>query len=108
MPDLARVNAGGGRFDLVLLTAVWMHLDADERGAAMGRVADLAAPAGLVVMSLRHGPVPPGRRMFEVSADETVALAGGSGLAAIHCTEREDMLGRGDVRWTFLAFRAAA
>ena len=28
-----------------------------------------------MIMTLRHGPVPRGRRMFEVSADETVELA---------------------------------
>jgi hypothetical protein len=28
---------------------------------------------GIVIMSLRHGPIPTGRRMFEVSAEETIA-----------------------------------
>ena len=35
-------------------------------------------------MSLRHGPVPPGRRMFDVSAQETADLASMHGLAEIH------------------------
>jgi hypothetical protein len=33
-----------------------------------------------MIMSLRHGPVPLGRRMFEVSAEETKALAQPLGL----------------------------
>ncbi len=60
---------------------------------------------GQILMSLRHGPVPPGRRMFDVSADETIALAAGHGLSAHHCVTREDMLDRADVHWSFLGLR---
>ena len=28
-----------------------------------------------MILSLRHGPVPEGRRMFDVSAEETIQLA---------------------------------
>jgi SAM-dependent methyltransferase len=75
LPDLARVRSRGDSFDLVMLTAVWMHLDLQERRQAMPNLAALVRGSGSVIMTLRHGPVPPGRRMFEVSADETVALA---------------------------------
>ncbi|MBA9855396.1 hypothetical protein D7S65_06330 [Ralstonia insidiosa] len=52
-----------------------MHLDEAERKAAMSAVAGLVRAGGVIVMSLRHGPVPDGRRMFDVSADETIAVA---------------------------------
>ena len=45
----------------------------------MGRIAGLLRPGALVTLLLRHGPVPVGRRMFEVSAEETRA-AGQHGL----------------------------
>jgi SAM-dependent methyltransferase len=80
LPDLALTRARGERFALVMMTAVWMHLDADEREAAMPCVASLLAPGGRLVMALRHGPVPAGRRMFDVSAQETQALAERHGL----------------------------
>lgn len=108
LPDLARTRATGQRYDLILLTAVWMHLDAPERGTAMRALAALLAEGGRVVMSLRHGPVPEGRRMFDVSAAETIALAATQGLTVCHHGEREDMLGREGVRWSFLGFDAAA
>jgi SAM-dependent methyltransferase len=108
LPILAQVGANPDRFDLILLTAVWMHLDEAERGAGMARLAELVAPAGLVILSLRHGPGPAGRRMFAVSGDETEALASRHGLVTARRTERDDALGRGDVRWTFLALRAKA
>ena len=65
-----------------MLTAVWMHLDEDERAAGMASLAGLLAPGGQILMTLRHGPVPPGRRMFDVSAAE-IALAARHGCPAI-------------------------
>lgn len=103
LPDLFRLADRNGTYDLVYLTAVWMHLDAAERAAAMMRVAALLAPNGLVILSLRHGPVPPGRRMFDVSGEETIALAGLHGLVPVFQDLRGDMMGRSNVRWTILA-----
>lgn len=102
LPELAGLRAKGRAFDVIMLTAVWMHLDAAERASGMASLAALLAPQGRILMSLRHGPVPPGRRMFEVSADETFALAAGHGLSRLHLSTREDMLDRGDVHWSFV------
>ena len=96
--------ARGTAFDVVLLTAVWMHLDAPERARAMAAVAPLVAPGGVMTMSLRHGPVPPGRRMFEIAPDEVAGQAATYGLREIHRAERRDMLGRAGVSWSLLAF----
>ncbi len=105
LPDLALLRGQGRAFDVIMLTAVWMHLDADERRLGMQALAALLAPRGQILMSLRHGPVPPGRRMFDVSAQETIALAAGHGLSSHHLSSREDMLDRADVRWSFLGLR---
>jgi SAM-dependent methyltransferase len=105
LPELAAAHALDRRFALVSLIAVWMHLDAAERARAMPRVAQLLQPGGLLVMSLRHGPVPPGRRMFAVGADETRALAAADGLTLMHQGSGPDMLGREGVTLTLLAFR---
>lgn len=105
LPDLIHTRTSGQRYDLILLTAVWMHLDVQQRATAMPALAELLSDDGLIVMSLRHGPVPEGRHMFDVSAEETVALAATHGLSECHCSEREDMLERQDVSWSFLGFR---
>jgi SAM-dependent methyltransferase len=105
LPELAVLRATARRYDLVMATAVWMHLDEGQRAAAMGNIAALMAPRALFLVSLRHGPVPPGRRMFNVSGDETVALAGSHGLSLIHRGGRDDVQGRPDVTWTVLGFR---
>ena len=80
LPDLAALRARKKEFDLVMLTAVWMHLDEAQRELAMPNVSALVRNGGTVIMSLRHGPIPPGRRMFEVLAEETLALAERSNL----------------------------
>ncbi|MFN7023169.1 MAG: class I SAM-dependent methyltransferase [Pseudorhizobium sp.] len=102
LPALARLHSLGESFDLILLTAVWMHLDLEERYSAMKSLAGLVLKGGRISMSLRHGPVPLGRKMFDVSATETVELASSVGLNVIHAVEREDMLGRPEVHWSFL------
>ena len=105
LPDLTRVRERGETFDLVLLTAVWMHLDAEQRERAMPAVASLMRPGGLMKLSLRHGPIPAGRRMFDVSADETSVLAGRHGLAVIHRKARKSLSHAADVQWDVLVFR---
>jgi SAM-dependent methyltransferase len=92
--------------DLVMLTAVWMHLDLGQRERAMTGIAALLRPGALVTLLLRHGPVPAGRRMFEVSAVETRALAAHHGLKTIHDGERPALLGGNAVWWSVLALRA--
>ena len=104
LPDLMLVRRRGEQFDLVLLTAVWMHLDERERCRAMPNVAALVRPGGIVLMSLRHGPVPPGRRMFAVSAEETIGLASRAGLQLLLNRRASSALGTADVSWTRLAF----
>jgi len=106
LPDLDRVHALGERYDIVMLTAVWMHLDLAQRERAMARVAPLVAAGGLTALSLRHGPVPVGRRMFEVTAAETRDLAARHGLTTVHDSEGAALLGGPQVWWSRLAFRA--
>ncbi len=104
LPDLAGLRPMGP-FDVVAMTAVWMHLDAAEREAAMAVIGNLVAPGGLLVLSLRHGPVPPGRHMFAVTGDETVALAARHGFEQVFRAQVPSKLSQPGVSWTKLAFR---
>jgi SAM-dependent methyltransferase len=104
LPDLARVHATGKRFDLVLMTAVWMHLDPEEQERALPRIASLLNPAGRLLMSVRKGPVPPGRRMYPVPIGGLIAHAARLGLSLLQTCDTGDRLGRSDVSWTLLAF----
>jgi hypothetical protein len=107
LPDLLLLRSRKKPFGLAMLTAVWMHLDEDERRRAMPNVRSLLRGGGLLMMSLRHGPVPRGRRMFEVSAQETIELAHIQGLRLVSDmrTESVQQANRDNgVSWTRLAF----
>lgn len=102
LPDLASVR--GKSFDLVWMSAVWMHFFAAERAAMMPIVARLVRPRGALMMSLRHGPLPEGRRMFEVSADDTIALAKANNLEIVLSGDFRSNRAPG-VTWSRLWFR---
>jgi SAM-dependent methyltransferase len=109
LPELARVSAAGIAFDVVMLTAVWMHLDLEQRTRAMPIVASLVRPGGVMIMSLRYGPVPRGRRMFVVSVEETIRLAEAERLQTIvKLASQDGILGRPGVSWSRLAFSREA
>jgi SAM-dependent methyltransferase len=105
LPHLECLTGRRECFDVVMLTAVWMHLDRSQRQQAMSRISALVRRGGVVIMSLRHGPAPTGRRMFEVSAGETIQLAQAEGWNLVLQLEHEgDLFGRPDVTWTRLGF----
>ena len=107
LPDLRKVVALGEQFDLVMLTAVWMHLDPAERRRAMPIVASLIRPGGVMLLSLRHGRPAEGRRMFAVSPEETIDLAGAEGLTPLlnlHTDSEVEFNRREGITWTRLAF----
>ena len=99
LPDLDQL---GGEFALVMTTAVWMHLDEDERARGTRRIAGLLAPGGRWVLTLRHGSVPEGRRVFDVAPVEVISAAADCGLELAHFSHCADAHGREGVSWTNL------
>jgi SAM-dependent methyltransferase len=111
LPDLASLVESRRTFDLVLLTAVWMHLDEGQRRRAMPKLASLVRTGGTMIMSLRHGPLPAERRMFDVGAEKTITLAQAARLDPIFQarTPSVQLHNRlAGVTWTRLAFVKAA
>jgi SAM-dependent methyltransferase len=106
LPDLTEVMSRAEAFDLVMLTAVWMHLDESQRRHALPNVAALVTAGGGMMLSLRYGPVPAGRRMFAVPTEETIDLAAREGLRLVERVDAADgILKRPGVSWVRLAFR---
>lgn len=109
MPAIKRVRAdaqkAGAGYDVFILSAVWMHLQPDERGELMGHMAALANPGALVYISLRHGPAPADRPMFENSIEEIRTLAGRHAAQAEAAGADVDRQGRGGVSWEYVALK---
>lgn len=105
LPDLPQVVALDERFDLVLINAVWMHLTEAERRIGFATVANLMTPGARLFMSQRHGPIPEGRRMFDVSGEETITLAAEQGLKTLYHERKGSIMAessRRGVEWTCL------
>jgi SAM-dependent methyltransferase len=108
LPEMALVRSRGEAFDLILLSAVWMHFDFAQRQQAMTTLAALLRTGGTLILRVRHGEAPPGRRMFEIPDRETIELAGLSGLHAILNVRTESTQAANrdaGVTWTHLAFK---
>lgn len=102
LPELKKVFNLSARFDLILLSAVWMHIVPSERERCLRKVSGLLKANGKIVISLRHGgAVDDGRTMYPVSADELSALAKRFGLTfrLLSKKAKPDELGRSNVTW---------
>ena len=105
LPALRHTVKTGLAFDVILLSAVWMHVAPSDRARAFRKLVNLLKPGGLIALSLRHGPAEATRGMHAVSADEIRQLARDHGALVERYSTAEDHLGRPDVRWTLLAVR---
>lgn len=107
LPDLSSVMQREAQYDVIMLNAVWMHLDEEERARGFQILVSLMAPGARLFMSQRHGPIPEGRRMFEVSGDETIERASAHGLRTLYHQRSASILGENQKRgvaWTCLVF----
>ncbi len=101
LPALANLPTPHQHFDLILLSAVWMHLPIDDRPTAIKRLAELLSANGRMYISLRFGPNVPERPMYPISYEELQALAAENGLTArnLNPVPSKDGLQRSDVEW---------
>ncbi|WP_100752975.1 class I SAM-dependent methyltransferase [Vibrio salilacus] len=100
LPSLNKVINLGVRFDLILVSAVWMHVAPSHRERAFRKLSNLLAPNGRLVISLRHGNFNDKRQSYDVSAEELEQLAKDSALVVRHVSSmNSDSLNRDDVTW---------
>jgi len=103
LPALSNVTQQEFSFDLILLSAVWMHIPPSDRARSIRKLANLLKPGGKLVISLRHGQTGEEckqRKMHHVCADELKQLATTVGLfTKLETPKEEDKLGRNHVFW---------
>ncbi|NCP63528.1 MAG: methyltransferase domain-containing protein [Paraglaciecola sp.] len=101
LPELQEVFALQIKFDLILLSAVWMHIAPSNRERAFRKLSSLLKPNGKLVISLRHGECHDERVMYDVSTSEQAQLANKFGLTYELATSQlaPDKIGRADVSW---------
>ena len=101
LPALTSLPQAPKTYDLILLSAVWMHLPESERPLALKRLAELLSENGTLYISLRFGPNDEARPMHPVSYEELATLAESNGLKArnLNTVPGKDGLQRDDVKW---------
>lgn len=99
LPALSRTENLGMRFDLILVSAVWMHLPISYRERAFRKLSNLLAPNGRLIISLRHGEFDDQRQGYPVSVQELEQLAKNSALQVRHIDDSKDQLNRSEVWW---------
>lgn len=103
LPELKACYQLNLQFNTILLSAVWMHLAPSERERAFRKIANLLAPGGRFVLSLRFGEFSDGRVSYPVSVDEIAKLARQFGLVLSFVSAlTADSGGRAGVEWQTL------
>jgi 2-polyprenyl-3-methyl-5-hydroxy-6-metoxy-1,4-benzoquinol methylase len=106
LPHLEKLRSLGHRFDLVLLSAVWMHVSPTARERAFRILSELLKPSGVMVLTLRHGSDEQEnaqRGFHSVSADEVLEYARRRAVALTYRSTVPDQ-SRSHVAWETLVF----
>lgn len=100
LPDLSKIQQLQIQFDLILLSAVWMHISPTHRQRSLRKLANLLRPGGKLVITLRHGPCDDDRTMYPVTSAEIEQLSREHGLIySVQSSPSSDALGRDTVQW---------
>jgi SAM-dependent methyltransferase len=106
LPGLDSLRSKGHRFELILLSAVWMHIPPADRERAFRILTDMLAPGGLLVITLRHSSVEePERQFYPVNAEELNQFANRRAIALLQQTHEQDALNRAGVSWDTLVYK---
>jgi SAM-dependent methyltransferase len=100
LPLLERVYRLGFKFNLILLSAVWMHVPPGQRERAFRKLVNLLRPGGALVITLRHGPSSDGRVMYPQDSRELCHLAKRLALHVVLDSVSQDQLGRSEISWS--------
>jgi SAM-dependent methyltransferase len=105
LPELQKVKSLNLKFDLILLSAVWMHVDPRQRKEAFDNLVGLLGVNGKLVITIRHGPSNDTRAMHPVGKDELIKYAEVKRLEVFFAKESVDLFGRHNVKWETVVFK---
>lgn len=101
LPDLPGLDIFVQRFDLIICSAVWMHLDASEREIALSRIYALLSDDSdaRAIITFKVAPEEPGRGMHVLDADIIAEEFGAHGFSYVSTMLNKDLMNRDDTRW---------
>ena len=105
LPALEKVLRSKLTFDLIWVSAVWMHVPRSVRARAFRKLVSVMSPGASMMFSLRQGPPPLDRPMEPATAAEAEELARRHGLQTIRRERISDAAGRTEVSWDVVWLR---
>lgn len=105
LPDLRQLSKLNTKFDVILVSAVWMHIPSNLRKKALNALVNHLKNSGVIVISLRHGLFNDGRESYSVSVEELTEQASDFNLALVDVFNGEDIQHRQGVRWQTVVLR---
>jgi SAM-dependent methyltransferase len=90
---------GQKKFDLIFLSAVWMHIHRKDRQVSFSRIKELLNDNGVIYITLRLGPADRERGIYSVSLDEITKDAARQGLSIRLVGSGADLLSRPGIYW---------
>lgn len=105
LPLLSKIISSNKKFDLILLSAVWMHLTKHEQSKSLEVLSSLLADKGKLIITLRLGPPEPDRNISVVRTDELLELAKKNSLTPVFVSELgTDSFKRNEIQWQKVVF----
>ena len=100
LPEISKLTELNQSYDFILLSAVWMDLNAGVRERAFRKITDLLKPGGILVISLKHGDQNmQARNQYPVSVEELRRFASDRAIDILDVIQYPDKFQRDDVRW---------
>lgn len=84
LPNISCLDSHEGKFDFVLIDAVWHHLTEVERQLAVQKISTLVKTKGRCAISLRNGPSGIGTKVFPTNSNDTIKLFEEVGFRCIY------------------------
>lgn len=98
MPDLNTVK--NEKFDFILLSAVWMHVEKKDRKQALTNLKKMMKPNAKMIIYLRHGDFSDERVRNDVSVKEIEDLTDTLNIkTSLLSSPSNDVLKRNEVSW---------
>lgn len=104
LPALEKVFHLNLQFDVILVSAVLMHIAPLLRERAFRKLISLLKPNGRLAITIRLGLPDEDREMYPVSTEELEKLGASRGMEMLIKAHRPDRLGRAGISWSYLVF----
>lgn len=109
-PALSSTLSLQKKFDVILMNAFVFHFDYKGNSSPLdnlfGAVISMANPGAVIYTNLRHGPVPPGRKMYDVCVEDIEHIVCAYGMELQYLGKSKDGFGRQGVYWDDLLIKS--